>query len=232
MLIRSMVGLGLAVLLCGATSAAAARSVAASERRASASDSTTASEGVSAEAGEGAQAEGINWFGFAKGETRPALGFMFINFAIVGVIVFILLRGPISGRVHTRHDALVKALEEAKMAREEAELALAEARTKTDALDQEMARIRGELISGGKSEAARIAAEADQRAVRMQEDATALVQQEVARMSQAIREEIVEAVIAAAERAVVEKINAADHTRLSTEFVDSIRGAETRAAGR
>ncbi len=176
--------------------------------------------------------EGLNWFSFGNGETRPALGFMFINFAIVGVIVFILMRGPISRRVHTRHDAIVKALEEANAMREEAQAALADAKARTDALELEMARIRDELLAGGRSEAARISAEADKRAVRMQEDANALVQQEIARLSQGIREEIVGAVIAAAERAVVAKIGAADHTRLSVEFVDSIRGPETRAPGR
>jgi F0F1-type ATP synthase membrane subunit b/b' len=190
------------------------------------------SESTSESAESSEHAEGINWFAFGAGETRPALGFMFINFAIVGVIVFMLMRGPISRRVHTRHDGLVKALEEAKMMREEAEKALADAKAKTEALEFEMARIRDELLSGGKSESSRIAEEADKRAVRMQEDANALVQQEVARMSQAIREEIVVAVISAAERAVVAKIGAADHARLSTEFVDSIRAEEARAPGR
>jgi len=191
-----------------------------------------AAESVSEKAETSGHAEGINWFGFGSGEVRPALGFMFVNFAIVGVIVFFLMRGPISRRVHARHDGLVKALEEAKAMREEAEQALAEAKAKTGALELEMARIRDELLSIGKSESSRIAAEADKRAARMQEDANALVQQEVARMSQAVREEIVVAVIAAAERAVIAKIGAADQSRLSTEFVDSIRAAETRAPGR
>jgi F-type H+-transporting ATPase subunit b len=235
MLTRAIFGLSLAILLCGAAPASAARSASAS-RKVSEDQPAAAQQGERAEQTEEAapagHAEGINWFGFAKGETRPALGFMFINFAIVGVIVFFLMRGPISRRVHTRHDGLVKALEEAKATREEAEKALADARAKTEALELEMARIREELLSGGKGEAARIAAEADKRAARMQEDANALVQQEIVRLSEGIRGEIVNAVIAAAERAVVAKIAAADHARLSVEFVDSIRGPETRAPGR
>ena len=180
--------------------------------------------------------EGVNWFGWTgfgdEGETRAALGFMFINFIVVGVVTFIILKGPIGRRVTTRRDALVKALDEANAAKAEAQRALEEARAKMEMLEVEMARIREDLLSGGKAEAARIGAEADKRAVRMHEDARAAVQQEVARMSQEIREEMVHAVIAAAERAVTEKINAADHTRLSTEYVDSIRGIEPRAPGR
>jgi F-type H+-transporting ATPase subunit b len=184
-------------------------------------------------AGHGAGHEsGINWFGFSGEETRPALGFMFINFAIVAVAVFIILKGPIGRRVKTRREALVKALDEANAMKAEAERALAEARGKMEMLEVEMARIREDLLSGGRSEAARINADAERRAARMHEDAKAAVQQEIARLSQEIREEMVHSVITAAERAVAEKINAADHLRLAAEYVDNLRGAEPRATGR
>jgi F0F1-type ATP synthase membrane subunit b/b' len=214
MLLRLMFGLVLAGTLCGAQPASA-----------------EPAEGDKVAGHEGAQ-EGLNWFGFSEGETRPALGFMFINFVIVGVITFIILKNPIKRRMTTRRDGLIKALDEANAMKAEAQRALEEARAKMEMLEIEMARIREDLLSGGKAEAARINSEAEKRAVRMHEDAGTAVQQEVARMSQEIREEMVHAVIAAAERAVTEKINAADHTRLSTEYVDSIRGIEPRAPGR
>ena len=214
MLLRLIFGLVLTCTLCGVGPAAA-----------------EPAEGDKAAEQAGAH-EGLNWFGFSEGETRPALGFMIINFVVVGVIVFIILKGPIGRRVTTRRYALVKALDEANAMKVEAQRALEEARAKMEMLEIEMARIREELLSGGKAEATRIGAEADRRAVRMHEDASTAVQQEVARMSQEIREEMVHAVIAAAERAVTEKINAADHARLSTEYVDSIRGIEPRAPGR
>jgi F-type H+-transporting ATPase subunit b len=228
MLLRLIFGLVLACTLCGAGTVAAGQTEAPAEAEASA-DSSAAGE-------HSGEHEGLNWFGWTgfgdKGETRPALGFMFINFVIVAVITFLILRGPIGRRMSTRRDALVKALDDANAMKAEAQRALEEARAKMEMLEVEMARIREDLLSSGKAEAARIGAEADKRAVRMQEDAGAAVQQEVARMSQEIREEMVHAVIAAAERAVTEKISAADHTRLSIEYVDSIRGIEPRAPGR
>jgi len=222
MLLRLTFGLVLACALCATGPAAAAQA--------------EAEEGAAAAAGHEGGHEGINWLGWTgfgdEGETRVPLALMFVNFVIVGVLVFLILRGPVSRMVTTRRDALVKALDEANAMKAAAEKALAEARAKMEMLEVEMARIREELLSGGKDEAARINAEAEKRAARMQEDASAAVQQEVARMSQEIREEMVHAVIAAAERAVTEKINAADHVRLSTEYVDSIRGIEPRAPGR
>jgi len=218
MLLRLIFGLVLACALCGAGTASAAPTE------------------TAAEAEHDGPHEGLNWFGWTgfgdEGETRPALGFMFINFIIVGIVTFLILRGPIGRRMSTRRESLVKALEDANAMKAEAQRALEEARAKMEMLEVEMARIREDLLSSGKAEAARIGAEADKRAVRMHEDAGAAVQQEVARMSQEIREEMVHAVIAAAERAVTEKINAADHARLSTEYVDSIRGIEPRAPGR
>jgi len=221
MLRRLTFGLVLACALSGAVPASATTPAEA--------DGT---EESAAAAGHGGGHEGINWFGWAEGETRPPLAFMFINFVIVGVIVFIILKGPITRRMSTRRDALVKALDEANSMKAEAQRALEEARAKMELLDVEMARIREDLLASGKAEAARIGAEADKRANRMQEDAGVAVQQEVAQMSHEIREEMVHAVIAAAERAIIEKIGAADHARLSTEYVDSIRGIEPRAPGR
>jgi F-type H+-transporting ATPase subunit b len=215
MRLRWMFGLVLACTLYGASPASAAP--------AEGGDKAAENAGVH---------EGINWFGFSAGETRPALAFMFVNFVVVGVIVFVILKGPVRRMVTTRHDALVKALDEANAMKAEAQKALEEARAKMEMLEVEMARIREDLLSSGKAEAARIGAEASTRAVRMHEDASAAVQQEIAQMSQEIREEMVHAVIAAAERAVTEKINAADQTRLAAEYVDSIRGMEPRAPGR
>jgi len=222
MLRRLTFGLVLACALFGAVPASATSPAEAE---------ATTDEGATA-AAHGGEHEGINWFGWAEGETRPPLAFMFINFVIVGVIVFMILRGPLTHRMSTRRDALVKALEEANALKAEAQRALGEARAKMEMLEVEMARIREDLISSGKAEASRIGAEADKRAARMHEDAGTAVQQEVTRMSQEIREEMVHAVIAAAERAITEKIGVADHARLSTEYVDSIRGIEPRAPGR
>lgn len=228
MLLRLTFGLVLACAVCGAGTASA-RSGTTSP--AEAEPSAAPEESASHEGQAGAHGD-LNWFGFSEGETRPALGFMFINFVIVGIAVFIILKGPIRRRVTTRREALVKALDEANAMKAEAERALAEARAKMDALEAEMARIRDDLLAGGRAEAARIGAEADKRAARMHEDASAAVQQEIARMSQEIREEMVHAVIAAAERVITEKISPADHQRLSAEYIDSIRGIEPRAPGR
>jgi F0F1-type ATP synthase membrane subunit b/b' len=233
MLLRLLSGLVLTCALCGAGPAWATKQ---ESRTAEGEAAPAAAEGGAAAPAHGGGTTGLNWFawtGFGDaGETRVALGFMFINFVVVGVLVFIILKGPISRRVTTRRDELVKALDEANAMKAEAEKALADARAKMEMLEVEMARIREGLLSAGKAEAERIDAEASARAARMHEDASAAVQQEIARMSQEIREEMVHAVIAAAEKAVTAKINAADQARLATEYVDSFRGIEPRAPGR
>ena len=180
-------------------------------------------------------AHSINWWDMsdgADGETPP-LGFMFINFALLLVLVFMIMRKPIRNRVKVRRDSLEKALAEAKEMTGKAEAALSEARSRMEALDIEMARIRKEILEAGKAESARISRDAEERSKRMQEDTAALVDQEVVRMSAAIREEVVEGILTSAKRSLAEKIGGADHARLSREYLESINEAvETGARGR
>jgi F-type H+-transporting ATPase subunit b len=180
-------------------------------------------------------AHAINWWDMsdgADGETPP-LGYMFINFALLLVLVFMIMRKPIGRRVRVRRETVEKALAEAKEMTARAEAALAEARGRMEALDVEMARIRKEILDAGKGESERIAGEARDRSRRMQEDTSALVGQEVARMSAAIREEVVEGIVSAARDLLARKIGGADHARLSREYLESINDAvETGARGR
>jgi F-type H+-transporting ATPase subunit b len=144
---------------------------------------------------------------------------MFVNFALLLVILYFILRKPIGGGAKERRARLEKEIEEARALKEAAESALAEAKAKMDSLDAEMAKLRQEVVDGGKSEAARITSEAEARAERMQADTTALVEQEVARMSRAIREEVVTGIVDRAEALVREKIRGDDQTRLANEYV-------------
>ncbi|HUT78597.1 MAG TPA: hypothetical protein VM285_12965 [Polyangia bacterium] len=165
----------------------------------------------------------INWFDFSNPVTPPFIATI-INFLLLVVVVFLIMRKPIGNMVRTRRDNLVAALEEARQAQEEAERELAAARTKTETLDLEMARLRHEILEAGRSEARRIAAEADQRAERMRADTEAVIGQEVARMADAIRAEAVAAVVARAESTLRETVARADHDRLAREYVASMDG--------
>ena len=166
----------------------------------------------------------FDWSGGADGNTPPLL-YMAINFIIVGFLVFLIMRKGIGSQIRTRQKNLVDALEEANMLKAEAEKALAAAKEKSDSMDLEMARIRQDILNGAKSEAQRITEESQRRAERMQADTSALITQEVARMSQAIRTEVVEDIIATAEKKLTEKIKKADQDKLAANYLESIKSS-------
>jgi len=169
--------------------------------------------------GHGAGA--LNWFDMSDPETPP-LGIMFVNFALLLMLVYMIIRKPIGNRVRTRRQGLEQALAEATRAKAEAEAALAEARARMEALDLEMAKVRRDLLEAGKAESARIVEEAERRAARTKDDTAALVEQEIARMTAAVRAEVVERVVEVAREALTRKIQAGDHERLASEYLESL----------
>jgi len=189
-------------------------------------DHSEAADGESSQAAhgdEGGHGEGghINWTSWDDPHAPP-LALMFVNFALLLVVLYFILRKPIGGGAKERRARLEKEIGEARELKEAAESALAEARSKIDSLDAEMAKLLQEIIDGGKSEAARITSEAEARAERMQADTTALVEQEVARMSRAIREDVVSGIVDKAEAVIREKIRDDDQTRLAREYLQEL----------
>jgi F-type H+-transporting ATPase subunit b len=177
-----------------------------------------------AEASEGHEAhevQGLNWFEWGNKED-PALGFMIINFALLAVIVYMIMRKPISKMVTARREGLVTALKEANELREEAQKALRLATERMDTLDMEMARIREDILNAGLAESRRVTKDAERRLKKMDDESAALIEQEVARMSAEIRREVVDAIATTAQRIISEKIQVSDHDRLAKDYMKSM----------
>jgi F0F1-type ATP synthase membrane subunit b/b' len=173
----------------------------------------------------------INWLDFDDPHAMPLVP-MIGNFVLLLIIVWFLLRRPIGGMVKNRHYGLAEALEEAKQQKEAAEQALATARAQMEALDAEVEKVRKQIIEAGEAEANSIRRDAAQRTERLQADTKAVIEQEVARMSQVIREEVVEGIVAAAEELVRKKIQRSDQDRLSREYLEEIGKQTGDQAGR
>ncbi|MBN2715001.1 MAG: ATP synthase F0 subunit B [Deltaproteobacteria bacterium] len=182
------------------------------------------SSGDEAGAHEGHDAHALNWIDLSNEETPPLVP-MFFNFIIVAFAVYFLLRKGLGAKIRNRRKDLEEALAEANALKKEAEAAMAQARERSERLDDEMARIRAEILEAAKAQAARIESEAAARAERMQGESAALIAQEVAMMAAAIRREAVNEIIAIAEKRIAEKLNSTDHEKLAKEYVNSVMSA-------
>ncbi|MBN2529111.1 MAG: hypothetical protein JXR76_22165 [Deltaproteobacteria bacterium] len=182
-----------------------------------------ASEHGASAAGEH-DAQALNWMDLSNTETPPLVP-MFFNFIVVAGLVYLLMRKSLSAKIRGRKEDLEKALAAANALKKEAEEALAIARDRNDALDVEMAKIRSEVIAAAKAQAAHIEKEATARAERMRRDAETVISQEVATLAAQIRRDVVEEIVAMAEKKIVEKLSGADHDRLAKEYVSSVMSA-------
>ncbi len=188
----------------------------------------TAEEGHDAHDDGGHDAHSLNWFDFSNEKTPPVVALL-INFVLLVIIVYFMLRKSLANRFKDRRETLEIALKEAEELKAKAETALAEARAKMGAIDSEMAKVRKDILEAGKAESTRVVEEADTRATRMRTDAKMMVEQEIARMAQDIREQITEEIVTKAEQLVRDKIERADHDRLSRDYLNGLRDSSQSA---
>lgn len=192
----------------------------------------TAEAQAEAHGGEGAAAAhgtpAINWF--ERDPQTPALAATILNFVLLVVLLFVAVRKPFGRHFKQRKAALESAIAEARTLMEQAERLLAEARAKTDALDLEMARLRHEILEAGKAEGARIDGEAEEHAERLRSDTQVMLEQEIARMTQAIREEVVDHVIRRAAEVVEKAMTGSEQERLAREYMTTM-GSEQAPGG-
>lgn len=188
-----------------------------------ADDSASAESEASSHEGHGPKP--INLFDFsseARKEAAP-LAATFLNFAILAVLVYLIMRKPLANMFKNRKAEIVKALLEAEAAKATAEAAISEARAKMEAVDKEMEEIRATIIAIGEKEAVRIAASAKSQAQRLAADTEILVDQEIARIAETIRKEAVERIVAEAALIIREKITEGDRTAISQKYLEEVK---------
>jgi F0F1-type ATP synthase membrane subunit b/b' len=185
-------------------------------------------ESASAEVEVSAHEQGgqrpLNLFDFSSEAREKAapLAATFINFAILAALVYFIMRKPLNNLFKNRKAEIVKALEEAEIAKTAAEKAIREARAKMESVDKEMAEIRATIIAIGEKEAVRIAASAKAQAERLARDTELLIDQEISRIAETIRGEAVERIVGEATKIIRENITAGDRDMLSRKYLEEI----------
>ncbi len=152
----------------------------------------------------------------------PPMILMFLNFAIVLVIIGWKVRPPVMNYLKGRHQSIKDALEEAAKHR-------AAAKAKLDEVEERMAEVEGEvdkmvsdIRASAEAEKKRIIAAAEAQAQSMKRDAEARISAEIARARAALDREVVVAAVAAADKLIREKASPDDHTNLIDSFIGDV----------
>lgn len=144
-----------------------------------------------------------------------------MNFSVLAVALFFLLRKPASQALDARIKGIRDQLTDLESKKDQAEKDLAQYKDKLLKLDKEAEGIVAEYVRQGNEAKERILKEAESAAEKLEEQAGRNIEQEFKRARLRLQEDIIEKAIAKAEDIVKQKITDNDQSRLVDEYVDS-----------
>jgi len=148
--------------------------------------------------------------------------FPLANFLIYAFIIVKFAFPLIRDFLKARHDEVVYTISQAAAKKQAAEALVNEYRAKLSGLDREVQSIHASLREEGEREQRKLVGEAQATAIKIQEDAVFLAEQEAKMARQKLREEIADQAEAAARQLVERNLSGADQNRLVDDFIHTI----------
>lgn len=161
------------------------------------------------------------------------LGLQLLNF---GVLLFILIKfggGAINKSLAARHNQLKADLVAAAALKSAAEAKLAQQEARLATLENEIAAMRKGLHAEAEAEKGRLIAAAEERARRIKDETSFLVEQQVREAEARLRRESADAALKTAEEILRRAVGPADRQRMLDTFISDVERGETgpRAGG-
>jgi F-type H+-transporting ATPase subunit b len=178
-------------------------------------------ESVDAHGGEGGGAHG-GGHGAASKPWQETDTAKVLNFAVLAVGLFLLLRKPVSQALDGRIKGIKEELEDLESRKVQVEKQLADYNTKLAQLDKEAEQVVAEYVRQGEEAKARILKEAESAAEKLKEQAQKNIHYEFNQAKQSLQAEIVEKALAKAEQLITDRISADDQDRLVDEYLEKV----------
>ncbi len=150
------------------------------------------------------------------------LVFRAMNFLAVVIILFFVLRKPISRFFGNRREEIAENLADLERKKGEAEENFAKLESRLAELEAERETILAEYISDGEKEKEKIIANAEEMSSRIQAQAEKAIEREIKNAKDALKQEIAELAASLAEGLVKENITDQDQERLVEEYLDKV----------
>jgi F-type H+-transporting ATPase subunit b len=174
--------------------------------------------------------------GHGEGHEAPALdgkklGFQLLNFA---VLVFLLVKfgGPaVKKALEARSGQIKTDLASAAETRAEAQARFEKQEKRLAALEQEIAAITAGIKQEAEAEKARLIAAAEERAKRIQEESSFIIEQQTKQAEEDLRREVAIAAVALAEKIVRSQMGSSDQQRLIDTFVGDVASGNGHHTG-
>ena len=148
--------------------------------------------------------------------------FRVLNFGILAVVLFLILRKPVASALSSRITGIKKELADLESQKEAAEKKLAEYSDKLSDLEKESEHIVADYIKQGNEAKARILKEAEASAEKLQAQARRNIEHEFDQAKKQLQAEVLEKSLAKAEELIKAKISTDDQNRLVDEYLDKV----------
>lgn len=147
-----------------------------------------------------------------------------INFFLLVLLFYLLLKNPVKRGLKERHERLKKALEEAQEAKRLWEEKKREYEEKLKGLEEEVRRIREQVLLEAQREKERIIKEAQREAEKILSEAEKAIEGEKKLLERQIRERLVDSIISLSEKLIRENLQPQDQLRLLDRYVKGLEG--------
>jgi len=187
-------------------------------------EATAESHGVVRESGHGDAAGGHGEEGHGgavKGWVSTDT-YRVMNFAVLAVALFFLLRKPVAKALNARIEGIKEQLSELEAKKQKALEELADYNAKLANLEGESERIIAQYEKQGIEAKARILKEAEAAAVKLEEQAKRNIEHEFKQARQSLQKEILEKALVKAEDLLKAKITDQDQERLVDEYLEKV----------
>jgi F-type H+-transporting ATPase subunit b len=164
-------------------------------------------------AAAGGEAEPTNWLGYAM---------KVVNMVVLVGFLYWLLAQKIKEFFVGRQESIKATLEQARVAKEEAEQKYKEYSEKLEKATEEIAGISEMIKAQGLAEKERIIEDARKAAEKMKEDTQARVEQELKQAGNLLRAEAVKLSVEMAEELLKRNITGADHDVMVKDYLDKV----------
>lgn len=145
-----------------------------------------------------------------------------MNFGVLAVALFFLLRKPVSKALNARIEGIKDELADLESRKEQAEKELADYERKLATLDGEAEKIISEYERQGEEARKRILSEAEEAAEKLQQQAQRNIAFEYQQAKARLQEEVLEEALGKAEALIRSSVTGDDQERLVDEYLEKV----------
>jgi len=160
-----------------------------------------------------------------------SLGLQLLNFGVLLGLLVLLGGKAINRSLAARHEQLKSELAAAATARAAAEESLRKQDERLKGLEKEIADLRAGIKKEAEVEKTRLVAAAEERARRLVDEATFVIEQQTKEGEATLRREAAEAGVRIAEQLLRQSFNAGDERRFLDGFVEDVAASPAAAGG-